>query len=252
MLCHALFFHFCRLLAVVCSLLFSQCYADVVVDGFVFRLRLVVDRELSLVPWHPHTSGIFTRSGSGAAASSAAGVVASGGDKRASSLPQQPLVRVSHDPLTAAGHGAEPPSVVRARAVALLGATRGGVGVGSLGGGHAAALAAAAAAATMSASEQALARCWGALAPVPERWRLHLTGENCSSTITSSTDRLRNLATALAKILLPVLQPIRYFGYRRRRHFRTNEIFPLFLPSFFLPSSFLSSNPSCSTSSNHT
>lgn len=147
-----------------------EAYADVILNGFVFRLRLAVDLEVSLIPFHPYTMGAAQaaqlaskeKSGGGSSNSNSSGrngrkgkggkaVVAGGGGGGGGGvgMGKQIVEQKGHvfADLTACGYGDLTPH---------------------------AAWAAARGQALPSPREQRLAATWGSIAPVAERWREHV------------------------------------------------------------------------------
>jgi hypothetical protein len=132
----------------------NECFADVCLSGFAFRLRVAVDKEVALVPW-PHASPAAAEAWDPKAGARGGG--GGGGKGKCKAFPV-----LSVDPLTASGYGDVSPADLQAAAAAVRAAAASATGGGG-GGGGGGRLGAAAAA------------VWGPLAPVPERWRLHVS-----------------------------------------------------------------------------
>lgn len=142
-----------------------EAYADVILNGYVFRLRLAVDLEVSLIPFHPYNVGAIQAAqlalrekngsgdgsgGDGSGKSNRKGKGrATGSLTSASSSSMKVVEQKGHvfADLTACGYGDLTPH---------------------------AAWAAARGQALPPPREQRLASTWGSIAPVAERWREHV------------------------------------------------------------------------------
>lgn len=137
-----------------------EAYADVILNGYVFRLRLAVDLEVSLIPFHPYNMGAIQAaqqasreksgsSGGGKNNRKGNGKAACSLSSASSSSSMKVVEQKGHvfADLTACGYGDSTPH---------------------------AAWAAARGQALPSPREQRLASTWGSFAPVAERWREHV------------------------------------------------------------------------------
>jgi hypothetical protein len=112
-------------------------FADVWLKGYVFRLRILVEKEASLVPWPTEVADKKNDQKKG-----------NNNKKGAGSFPV-----LSQDPLTSSGNGALSPQEMRRKAnMVKFGHTK-----------------------MLSPEVENIAQLWGAYAPIPRRWCLRVT-----------------------------------------------------------------------------